>query len=107
TASRASSPAAWSSSARTKSCSRSRASTRACGPCRSSRSAATSPPRPEGRVDEPGGERGDGAGGARKLTLLDATLLVMGGIVGVGIFFNPHTIAERVPVPSLYLALWV
>lgn len=44
---------------------------------------------------------------SRKLTLLDATLLVMGGIIGVGIFFNPHKIAERVPVPGLYLALWV
>jgi APA family basic amino acid/polyamine antiporter len=43
----------------------------------------------------------------RKLTLLDATLLVMGSIIGVGIFFNPHTIAARVPVPWLYLALWV
>ena len=43
----------------------------------------------------------------RKLTLLDATLLVMGGIIGVGIFFNPHTIAARVPVAWLYLALWV
>ena len=42
-----------------------------------------------------------------KLSLLDATLLVMGGIIGVGIFFNPHTIATRVPVPWLYLALWV
>jgi basic amino acid/polyamine antiporter, APA family len=42
----------------------------------------------------------------RKLTLLDATLLVMGGIIGVGIFFNPHTIATRVPVAWLYLALW-
>jgi APA family basic amino acid/polyamine antiporter len=44
---------------------------------------------------------------ARKLTLLDATLLVMGGIIGVGIFFNPHTIAARVPVPGLYLAMWL
>jgi len=43
----------------------------------------------------------------RKLTLLDATLLVMGGIIGVGIFFNPHTIAERVPVPWLYFSLWI
>jgi APA family basic amino acid/polyamine antiporter len=45
-------------------------------------------------------------GPARKLTLLDATLLVMGGIIGVGIFFNPHTIAARVPEPWLFLALW-
>src|SRR5262245_28410558 len=43
----------------------------------------------------------------RKLTLLDATLLVMGGIIGVGIFFNPHTIAARVPTAEVYLALWV
>jgi len=43
----------------------------------------------------------------RKLSLLDATLLVMGGIIGVGIFFNPHTIAERVPVAWMYLGLWV
>lgn len=43
----------------------------------------------------------------KKLSLLDATLLVMGGIIGVGIFFNPHTIAARVPVAWLYLALWV
>jgi APA family basic amino acid/polyamine antiporter len=43
----------------------------------------------------------------RKLTLLDATLLVMGGIVGVGIFFNPHKIAERVPSAGTYLWLWV
>lgn len=43
----------------------------------------------------------------KKLTLLDATLLVMGGIIGVGIFFNPHRIAARVPEPGLYLALWV
>lgn len=43
----------------------------------------------------------------KKLTLLDATLLVMGGIIGVGIFFNPHRIAERVPAAGPYLALWV
>jgi APA family basic amino acid/polyamine antiporter len=46
-------------------------------------------------------------GPAKKLTLLDATLLVMGGIIGVGIFFNPHTIAARVPEPVPYLLLWV
>ncbi len=43
----------------------------------------------------------------KKLTLFDATLLVMGGIIGVGIFFNPHRIAERVPAAGPYLALWV
>ncbi|HEX6882060.1 MAG TPA: amino acid permease [Planctomycetota bacterium] len=54
-------------------------------------------------MSDPGGEGGPG----RKLTLLDATLLVMGGIIGVGIFFNPHTIAARVPSAGPYLALWV
>jgi APA family basic amino acid/polyamine antiporter len=48
-----------------------------------------------------------GGGEGRKLTLLDATLMVMGGIIGVGIFFNPHKIAERVPAAGPYLALWI
>ncbi|NOT32261.1 MAG: amino acid permease, partial [Planctomycetes bacterium] len=43
----------------------------------------------------------------KKLSLFDATLLVMGGIIGVGIFFNPHRIAERVPASGPYLALWI
>ena len=43
----------------------------------------------------------------KKLTLLDATLLVMGGIIGVGLFFNPHKIAARVPEAGPYFALWV
>jgi APA family basic amino acid/polyamine antiporter len=48
------------------------------------------------------------APGPRKsLTLLDTTLLVMGGIIGVGIFFNPQRIAERVPATGPYLALWI
>jgi APA family basic amino acid/polyamine antiporter len=54
-------------------------------------------------VTDDGASGGDGA---RRLTLLDATLLVMGGIIGVGIFFNPHTIAARVPAAGPYLALW-
>lgn len=45
-------------------------------------------------------------GPTRRLSLPDTTLLVMGGIVGVGIFFNPHTIAARVPHAGLYLGLW-
>jgi len=52
-------------------------------------------------------ETGEGGGPGKKLTLLDATLLVMGGIIGVGIFFNPHTIAARVPAAGPYLALWL
>ncbi|MCY2961205.1 MAG: amino acid permease [Planctomycetota bacterium] len=43
----------------------------------------------------------------QKLSSLDATLLVVGGIVGVGIFYNPSRIAAAVPDPGWYLALWV
>lgn len=43
----------------------------------------------------------------KKLNLFDATMLVMGGIIGVGIFFNPRAIAELVPEPTAFLGLWV
>jgi APA family basic amino acid/polyamine antiporter len=38
--------------------------------------------------------------------LLDATLLVMGGIIGVGIFFTPSSVAAAVPDPVGFLGLW-
>jgi APA family basic amino acid/polyamine antiporter len=44
---------------------------------------------------------------ARKLGPFDATMIVMGGIVGSGIFVNPHVVAERVHTPLLILAAWV
>ena len=43
----------------------------------------------------------------RKLSTLDATLLVMGGIIGVGIFFTPQSVAERAGAPWAFLSLWV
>ncbi len=43
----------------------------------------------------------------RKLNSFDATLLVMGGIIGVGLFFTPQTVAERVREPWAYLFMWV
>lgn len=43
----------------------------------------------------------------KKLSAFDATSLVVGGIVGVGIFFNPSRIAAMVPDPTWYLALWI
>ena len=43
----------------------------------------------------------------KKLNLFDATMLVMGGIIGVGIFFKPHEIAEFVPQSGPMIALWV
>jgi APA family basic amino acid/polyamine antiporter len=47
-------------------------------------------------------------GGDRKeLGLFDATMLVMGGIIGVGIFFTPAQVAAHVPVGWGFLGMWV
>ena len=43
---------------------------------------------------------------ARRLGLFDATMLVMGGIVGSGIFINPHVVATIVNTPLLILGAW-
>ncbi len=45
-------------------------------------------------------------GGPRKLSLFDATMLVMGSILGVGIFFNPSQVAGLVPSTPLYMGAW-
>src|SRR5690349_9802705 len=44
---------------------------------------------------------------ARRLGLFDATMLVMGGIVGAGIFINPYVVAQRVHTPALVLIAWL
>ena len=43
---------------------------------------------------------------ARRLGLFDATMLVMGGIVGSGIFINPYVVAQLVHTPFLILGAW-
>src|SRR5438093_4343176 len=43
----------------------------------------------------------------RQLGLFDATMIVMGGIVGAGIFANPSEVAHRVHSPFLILGVWV
>jgi APA family basic amino acid/polyamine antiporter len=43
---------------------------------------------------------------ARRLGLFDATMIVMGGIVGSGIFINPSVVARQVGTPALILAAW-
>ena len=43
---------------------------------------------------------------ARRLGLFDATMIVMGGIVGSGIFINPSVVARQVGRPALILAAW-
>ena len=44
---------------------------------------------------------------ARKLGLFDASMIVMGGIVGAGIFINPYVVAQQVRTPILILAAWI
>jgi basic amino acid/polyamine antiporter, APA family len=44
---------------------------------------------------------------ARRLGLFDATMLVMGGIVGSGIFITPYVVARQVHTPALILGAWV
>jgi APA family basic amino acid/polyamine antiporter len=43
----------------------------------------------------------------RRVGLFDATMLVMGGIVGAGIFINPYVVARLVHTPFLILLVWV
>jgi APA family basic amino acid/polyamine antiporter len=42
-----------------------------------------------------------------RLGLFDATMMVMGGIVGAGIFMNPHVVAQSLHTPVLMLAVWI
>jgi APA family basic amino acid/polyamine antiporter len=44
---------------------------------------------------------------ARRLNLFDATMLVVGGIIGAGIFLNPAVVAQRAPTPLLTIGVWV
>jgi APA family basic amino acid/polyamine antiporter len=46
-------------------------------------------------------------GYARRLGVFDATMLVVGGIVGAGIFLNPAVVAQRAPTASLTIGVWV
>src|ERR1700722_2785642 len=43
----------------------------------------------------------------RRLGLFDATMIVMGGIVGSGIFINPYVVARQVHTPVMILGAWV
>jgi APA family basic amino acid/polyamine antiporter len=44
---------------------------------------------------------------ARRLGLFSATMVVIGGIIGSGIFLNPSIVAQRVGTPELTLGVWV
>ena len=43
----------------------------------------------------------------RQIGLFDATMLVMGGIVGSGIFISPYVVARQVHTAWLILAVWI
>ncbi len=43
----------------------------------------------------------------RALTAFDATMVVVGGIIGSGIFMLPSLVAQRLPSAGLVLAAWV
>jgi len=44
---------------------------------------------------------------ARRLGPFDATMIVMGGIIGAGIFVNPSVVARQVHTPALVLGAWI
>lgn len=44
---------------------------------------------------------------ARRLNAFDATMIVMGGIIGSGIFINPYVVARQVHSPALILGAWL
>src|SRR2546426_6718083 len=44
---------------------------------------------------------------ARQLGLFHATMIVMGGIIGAGIFINPSVVARAVHTPTLILIPWI
>ena len=48
----------------------------------------------------------NGGGYRQHLGLFDATMLVIGGIVGAGIFLNPAVVAQRVPSAAVAFLAW-
>ena len=50
---------------------------------------------------------GTASGLARRIGALDATLIVMGGIVGSGIFVTPADVARNAGSPVLILGAWL
>ena len=69
------------------------------GMARASDSAANETPKAATEIETPSL--------ARRLGLFDATMIVMGGIIGSGIFMNPHVVAMQVHTPWLILGAWL
>jgi APA family basic amino acid/polyamine antiporter len=56
---------------------------------------------------EPAHQEESSPGLARRLGLFDATMIVMGGIIGSGIFMNPYVVARQVHTAAMILGVWV
>jgi basic amino acid/polyamine antiporter, APA family len=52
------------------------------------------------------GTHTDERGYARRLGTFDGTMLVMGGIIGAGIFLNPAIVAQRAGTSALTIGVW-
>ena len=50
---------------------------------------------------------GETAALARRIGPFDATMIVMGGMIGSGIFVNPAVVARSVHTPALILGAWI
>jgi APA family basic amino acid/polyamine antiporter len=46
-------------------------------------------------------------GYVRRLGVFDTTMVVIGGIIGAGIFLNPAIVAQRVHTPAFILTAWI
>jgi APA family basic amino acid/polyamine antiporter len=70
---------------------------------------AAPPPSPldPDRAPAAAGTAGSRPSFARRLGLFDATMIVISGIVGSGIFINPYVVAQAVGTPFLIVAVWV
>jgi basic amino acid/polyamine antiporter, APA family len=44
---------------------------------------------------------------AHEIGLFDTTMMVMGGIVGAGVFMNPYVVAQQLHSPVLILGAWI
>jgi APA family basic amino acid/polyamine antiporter len=43
----------------------------------------------------------------RRLNLFDATMIIVGNIIGVGIFTTTGLIADALPNPALIISVWI
>jgi len=64
-------------------------------------------PRMEWILGRPAGPEGETTGFRRELSRFDATMVVIGGIIGAGIFINPYIVAQRLDSVPLVLAAWI